>query len=52
MLPQDLICILPVNHNIKKKYYEEKYNNLKEYINDEENKKQIKKIKLFILLLY
>ena len=40
MLPQDIICILPNNHNIKKIYIEEKkYCNLKEYINDEENKK-------------
>ena len=40
MLPQDIICILPDNNEIKKKYNEEKkYNNLKEYINDSENKK-------------
>ena len=40
MLPQDIICILPDNHCIKKKYSDEKkYCNLNEYINDEENKK-------------
>ena len=40
MLPQDIITLLPDTHIIKKYYYEEKkYYNLKEYINDEENKK-------------
>ena len=40
MLPQDIIAFLPDIHIIKKYYYEEKkYYNLKEYINDEENKK-------------
>ena len=39
ILPQDIICILPENHIIRKKYYEEKkYYNFKNYINDEENK--------------
>ena len=40
MLPQDIISILPEYHIIKNKYFEEKkYYNLKEYINDEENKR-------------
>ena len=40
ILPQDIICILPENHIIRKKYYEEKkYYNFKNYITDEENKK-------------
>ena len=39
MLPQDIIYILPDNNIIKKFIDEKKYYNLKEYINDEENKK-------------
>ena len=40
MLPQDIVCILPDNNIIKKKYIEnKKYYNLKDYINDTENMK-------------
>ena len=39
MVHKNIICILPNNHCIKKKYRQEKkYYNLKEYINDEKNK--------------
>ena len=40
ILPQDIICILPDNNIIKRAYNKnKKYYNLKEYINDYENKK-------------
>ena len=39
MLCQDIICILPDNHVIKKEYYEEKkYYNFEKYITDDVNK--------------
>ena len=39
MLCQDIICILPENNVIKRKYYEEKkYYNFKQYITDDVNK--------------
>ena len=40
ILPQDIICILQENNIIRKYYNKNKiYYNLKDYINDKENKK-------------
>ena len=48
MLPQDIITILPDNNIIKKYYYEEKkYYNLKDFIDDEDNRKKISIIYTF-----
>jgi len=39
VLPKDIICILQENNIIRKYYYNKIYYNLKDYINDKENKK-------------
>ena len=38
ILPQDIICILPENHIIRKLYFDKQYYNFKEYITDKNYK--------------
>ena len=48
ILPQDIICILPDNHIIRKLYYEKEYYNFKQYITD----KSYKKYKITIIYTF
>ena len=50
LLPQDIITILPEDHNIRKLYDDKKYTNFQDYISDEDNKFKISIIYTFTSL--